>query len=205
MLTEDDICGIRNPLENYPIFTKIDPPQVLMAYLESCLKNGIEPLVDPLNLLETCPGVHGKIKKEFRGGGSYRAQKKKKIIIFQDEDEVLLNERHKAMILKDTSGVVQSSRVSGKLPSDNTSLGSDSIPFRILPIPPPSKYTIYEPIPIPPPESNPQKSTLIIEIPPQTSNPIIETPVTKSPIMETPLIYAPILEQQQIPPPLSPP
>lgn len=67
MLSKDDICGIRNPLENYPIFTKIDLPHVLMAYLESCLENRIEPLVDPFNLSETCPDVHGKRKKEFRG------------------------------------------------------------------------------------------------------------------------------------------
>ncbi|XP_050888940.1 leucine-rich repeat extensin-like protein 1 [Lathyrus oleraceus] len=107
------------------------------------------------------------------------------------------------MILKDTSGIVQSSRVYGKLPSDNTYLDSDSISSRILPIPPPSQSTISEPIPIPPPESNPQISKPIIEIPKPIPNPIIETPVTESPI-KTPTISAPVLEQQQIPPPLSP-
>ncbi|XP_050897540.1 uncharacterized protein LOC127104400 [Lathyrus oleraceus] len=155
MLTKDDIWDIRNPLENYPIFTKIDPPQVLMAYLESCLKDEFEPLVDPFNLQETYRDVHGKRKKEFRGEGSSRAQNKNNITIFQDEDAVPLSEHQKAMILKDTSGVVQSSRFSGKLPSDSASLDSDSMSSRILRIPLPSQSTISEPIPIPPPESNP--------------------------------------------------
>lgn len=73
VLTKDDIYGIRNPIDDYPIFTKVDPPQVLMAYLESCLKDGIYQLVDPFNLPETYPDVHGKRKKEFRGEGSSRA------------------------------------------------------------------------------------------------------------------------------------
>lgn len=109
-----------------------------MAYLESYPKDRIYPLVDPFNLTKTYPDVHGKINKEFRGEGSSRAQKKKKIAIFQDKDEVPLSERQKAMTLKDTSGIVQSSRVSGKLPYDNDSLDSVSISSRILPIPPPS-------------------------------------------------------------------
>lgn len=94
ILSKDDICGTRNPIDNYPIFTKIDPPQVLMAYLESCMKKGIEPLVDPFNLPKTYPDVHGKRIKEFICEGSSRAQKKKKkkkIAIFQDEDEVPLS------------------------------------------------------------------------------------------------------------------
>lgn len=165
MLTKDDICGIRNPLDNFPLFTKIDPPQVLMAYLDRYLKDKIEPLVDLFNLPETYPDVHGNRKKELRSEGSFRAQKKK-IDIFQEEDEVTLSERQKAMILKDTSRVVQSSRVYGKLPFDNTSLNSDSISSTILSIPLPSQSTISEPIPIPPPESNPQISTPIVEIPP---------------------------------------
>lgn len=60
MMTKDDIYGTRNPFENYLIFTKIDPPQVLMAYLDNCLKDGIEPLVDPFNLPETYPYARGK-------------------------------------------------------------------------------------------------------------------------------------------------
>lgn len=114
-----------------------------MTYLESCLKDGIESLVDPFNLSETYHDVHGKSKKEFKGERSSRAQKKKKIAIFQDEDEVPLDERQNAMILKDASRVVQSSRFSGKLPSDITFLNSDSISSkRILPIPPPFQSTI---------------------------------------------------------------
>lgn len=96
-----------------------------MAYLESCLKDGLEPLVDLFNLPETFPDVHGKRNKNFIGEGSSRAQKKKKIDIFQDEDEVPLSERQKAMIVKDTSRVVQSSSrasdiSSGKILSDIT-------------------------------------------------------------------------------------
>ncbi|XP_050909681.1 leucine-rich repeat extensin-like protein 1 [Lathyrus oleraceus] len=112
------------------------------------------------------------------------------------------------MILKDTSGVVQSSRVYGKLPSANTYLDSDSMSSRILPILPPSQSTISEPIPIPPPETNPQILTPIIEIPP---TPIIEipppiyAPIIETHVTETPLVFAPVLEQQPIPPPLSPP
>lgn len=48
------------------------------------MKDRIDPLVDPFNLPETYPDVHGKRKKEFRGEGSFRAQKKKKISIFQE-------------------------------------------------------------------------------------------------------------------------
>lgn len=86
--------------------------------------------MDRFNLPETYPDVHGKRKKEFRGEGSSRAQKKKKVAIFQDEDGVPLSERQKSMILKDTSRVVQPSRSSGKFPVDS----SDSIfvPSRIL-------------------------------------------------------------------------
>lgn len=159
ILSKDDICGTRNPIDDYPIFTKVDPPQVLMAYLESCLKDGLGLLVDPFNLPETCPNVHGKRKKEFKGEGSSRAQKKTKIIVFLDEDEVPLSERQKEMILKDTSGVIQSSLraydvASGKLPSYSTQFNFDSIlSKRILPIQPhPSSQPIVsEPIPFSPP------------------------------------------------------
>lgn len=95
-----------------------------------------------------------------------------------------LTECHRAMILKDTSGVVQSySRASnlayGKLPSDNTQFNSDSIiSERILPIQPPfsSKSILSEPIPLPPPQ-----------------------PTTINPITETPLVSEPLSEQQHIP------
>lgn len=185
ILSKHDICGTRNPIDDYPFFTKIDPPQVLMAYLESCLKDGLDPLVDPFNLPEAFPNVHGKRKKEFIGEGSSRAQKKKKIVIIQDEGEVPLSERKKAMILKDTSRVVQSSSRAydiayGKLPSDNTHFNFDSTSSeRILLIPPPSQSIISKTIPLPPSES-----TFI--------NPIIENP-----IIETPLVSETLTEQQQ--------
>lgn len=70
--SKDDICGMRIPVDNFPIFTKIDPPKVLKYYLESCLKDGIDPLVDPFNLSRTCPDVHRKRKKESREEGSSR-------------------------------------------------------------------------------------------------------------------------------------
>ncbi|XP_050920065.1 pectinesterase inhibitor 10-like [Lathyrus oleraceus] len=80
-----------------------------------------------------------------------------------------------AMILKDTSGVAQSSIVSGKLPFGSTSLNSNSMSSEmILPIPHPSQSSVSEPISIPPPESNPSISTPIIEITPSISNHIIE-------------------------------
>lgn len=64
--SKDDICGMRIAVYNFQIFTEIDPLEVLKYYLESCLKNGIDPLVDPFNLPETYPHVHGKRKKEYR-------------------------------------------------------------------------------------------------------------------------------------------
>lgn len=85
---------MRIPVDNFPIFTKIDPPEVLAYYLESYLKDGIEPMVDPFNLPEIYPDVHGKRKKVSRGEGSSRPQKKKKkTIVFLDEYEVPLSER----------------------------------------------------------------------------------------------------------------
>lgn len=180
ILSKDDIYGTRNLIDNYLIFTKIDPPQIMMAYLESCLKDGIEPLVDPFNLLETCPGVHGKRKKDFKGEGSSRAQKKKNISIFQDEDEVPLNERQKAMMLKDTSGVVQPSSIDSDKESDKppyviTPLNSGSIlSQRVLPIPPSSQSTVSEPILLLSPESS-------------FINPIIENPIIDTPVIQTPI------------------
>jgi hypothetical protein len=66
---------------------------------------------------------------------------------------VPLSEGQKAMLLKDTSGVVQSSLrasdvASGKLPSDSTHFNFDPIQ------PPPlSQPIISEPIPLPPSQS----------------------------------------------------
>ncbi|XP_050918435.1 proline-rich receptor-like protein kinase PERK9 [Lathyrus oleraceus] len=120
------------------------------------------------------------------------------------------------MILKDTYGVIQSSRASGKFPSADTSLDYVSMSSRILPLTPPSQSTISEPIPIPPPKINPQISTPIIETPPPEINPQILTPIIEIPppistptlatsVIETPLTSSLVLEQQSIPPPLSPP
>lgn len=67
ILSKDDICGTRNPIGNYPIFTKIDLPRVLMAYLESFLRDGIDPMMDPFNLPDTYPDIHRKRKKESKG------------------------------------------------------------------------------------------------------------------------------------------
>lgn len=68
--TKEDICGTRIPVDNFPIFTKIDPPEVLAYYLESCNKEGIDPLVDPFNLPENYPDAYGKRKKDAHGEGS---------------------------------------------------------------------------------------------------------------------------------------
>lgn len=112
---------MRIVLDDFPVFTKIDPPEVLQYSLESCQRDGIGPMVDPFNLPKTYPDVHGKRKKESREEGSSRPQKKKnKDGVLLDEDEVPLSECQKAMLLKDTSGVVQQSSrasdtTSGKL------------------------------------------------------------------------------------------
>lgn len=49
--SKGETSGSNNP-PDYPIFTKIDPPNVLAYYFESCLEDNIDPLVDPLNLLD---------------------------------------------------------------------------------------------------------------------------------------------------------
>ncbi|XP_050890337.1 uncharacterized protein LOC127095731 [Lathyrus oleraceus] len=106
--SKDDICGMRILVDNFPIFTKIVPPEILMDYLESCLKGGIDPMIDPFNLPGTYPDVYGKRKKESKEEGSSRPQKKKKKVdVLLDEDEMPLSESHKEMLLNDTSGVVQ--------------------------------------------------------------------------------------------------
>lgn len=70
VLTKDDIRGTRNPIDDYPIFAKVDSPKVLMAYLESCLKDGVDPLVDTFNLPKTYPkgrkGLEVKDPPELR-------------------------------------------------------------------------------------------------------------------------------------------
>lgn len=94
--SKDDICGMRIPVDNFPIFTKIDPLEVLEYYLESYLKDGIYPIIDLFNLSETYPDVHGKKKKESREDESSRPLKKKnKVATFLDEDEVPLSECQK--------------------------------------------------------------------------------------------------------------
>lgn len=98
--------------------------------------------MDPFNLPKTYMDVHGKRKKESRGKESTRPHKKNKVVILLDEDEVPLNERQKAMLLKDTSGGVQhssnaSDTASGKLHEASTQITFDSVIFeRILPIQP---------------------------------------------------------------------
>lgn len=47
---KEDICGMGILVDNFPIFTKIDPLEVLEYYLEICNKEGIDPMVDPFNL-----------------------------------------------------------------------------------------------------------------------------------------------------------
>lgn len=135
---------MRIPVDNFPIFTKMYPPEVLAYYLERCLKDGIDPMVDPFNLPETYLDVHGKRTKKSRGEGSSRPQnKKKKVVVLLDEDGVPLSERQKAMLLRDTSGDVQQSLrasdpTSGKLPEASTLIVSDSVVSeRILLIQPP--------------------------------------------------------------------
>lgn len=105
--TKEDICGTRIPIDNFPTFTKIDPLDVLAYYLDGCIEEGIDPLVDPFNLSYTFPYAYGKIKKDAQGEESSGPKKKKKVAIFLDEDEVPLSELHKPMILKDTFGVIQ--------------------------------------------------------------------------------------------------
>lgn len=142
--SKDDICGTRIQVVNFLIFTKIDPPKVLEYYLESYLKDGIDPMADPFNLLETYPNMHGKRKKESHEEGPSRPlKKKKKVATFLDGDEVSLSERHKVMLLKDTYGVIQQSSkasnipIPGKLPKAINLFVFDSVIYEwVLPTQP---------------------------------------------------------------------
>lgn len=155
--------------------------------------------MDPFNLLETYPNVHGKRNKESRGGGSsgpQKKKKKKKFVVFLDKDNMPLSEHQKAMLLKDTFGVVQhsskaSDTMSGKLPEASTLITSNSmISERILPIQPPPTSQ-----PIPVISKTPEASTHIIY------EPILLLPPSKSPTIkpatETPQVSETLLQQQQ--------
>lgn len=63
--SKEDIYGIRISVDNFPIFTKIDPPEVLEYYLERCNKDGIYPMVDPFNLPETYQMFMERGRKRF--------------------------------------------------------------------------------------------------------------------------------------------
>lgn len=185
--TKEDIYGTRITVDNFPIFTKIDPPNVLEYYLDSCIEEGIDPFVDPFNLPETCPYAYRKRKKEAQGKGSSGPQtkKKKKVDVFLDEDELPLSECQKSMILKDTSGVVQQSSkapdtpIPGKSSTTITLFTSDSqVSESVLQTQPyPSPSSSLNPIPRPPP----------------TNLTVIE------PVIETPIVSKTHIQQQQIP------
>lgn len=69
--SKEDVCGTRFPVANFPIFTKVDPLDVLAYYLASCIEEGTYILVDPFNL----PYAHVKRKKmnkkkDARGEGT---------------------------------------------------------------------------------------------------------------------------------------
>lgn len=56
-LVKEEINSSNTPVENYPIFIKIDPPDYLAHYMEIYLEEGIDLMVDPLNLLDDYPVV----------------------------------------------------------------------------------------------------------------------------------------------------
>lgn len=165
------------------------------------MKNGSYPLVDPFNLPETYPGVHGKRNKESREEGSLRPQekkKKKKVVEFLDEDKVPLSERQRQMLLKDISGIVQrsteasSETTSGKLPkASNLVVFYSVVSGRILPNPPPPNSK--------PPSYFSQHISKPILLPPPTETPILE------PITKTPIVYETLFQQQQHQIPPTPP
>lgn len=106
--TKEDIFGIIIIIANFPIFTQIDPLDVLEYYLSSCIQGGVDPLVDPFNLPETYPNAYGKRKKSSKkkvaqGEGTSESPKKKKVEMVLDD--MPLSELQKATILKDTFGV----------------------------------------------------------------------------------------------------
>lgn len=55
--SKEKINGSNTQLDSYPIFIKIDPPEVLAYYMEIYLKDGVDPLVDPLNPWDDYPAV----------------------------------------------------------------------------------------------------------------------------------------------------
>lgn len=99
--TKEDICATRTLVGNFTIFTKIDPPDVLAYYLDKCNEEGVDPLVDPFDLPNTCLDARGE-----GTSGPKKKKKKKKVAMFLDEYDVPLSECRKAIILKDASGVV---------------------------------------------------------------------------------------------------
>ncbi|CAL5192704.1 unnamed protein product [Lathyrus oleraceus] len=50
VLDRECISTRRVEIEDYPYFTKLDPPYVLMDYMKSCLEDGIDPMVDTHNM-----------------------------------------------------------------------------------------------------------------------------------------------------------
>lgn len=44
VLDMDAISYRRIPIDDYPIFIKVDPPEILEAYIDNCLALGITPV-----------------------------------------------------------------------------------------------------------------------------------------------------------------
>lgn len=93
--------------------------------MESCLKDTVDPLVDPLNLPNDYPNVQVQLYKIRRSRKDFeewtfapKKKKKKKVAQFLDEDEVPLSEHQRHVLLRDTSGDAQQST---KAPSKTTS------------------------------------------------------------------------------------
>lgn len=207
ILSKDDICGIRIMVYNFPIFTNINPLEVLEYYLESCLKDGIDPLVDPFNLLETYPGVRGKRKKESCEEGPSRPQnKKKKVVTFLDEDEVSLSKRQKAILLKDTSVVVQEYSKASDTPTPGKLPKARELFILIMLILKGSYQLIHLPF-LKPVSSISQPISEPIPLPPPTETHVLE-PVLKAvlePVTKTPTFSETQLQQQQQQIPQTPP
>ncbi|MCI21276.1 hypothetical protein A2U01_0042442, partial [Trifolium medium] len=77
---EEDVETIlkrRVKVDNFPIFTQLDPLEVLEDYLRRCKAEGINPLVDPKNLPARPPNTLKRKKKDIKPKETAMAKQEK--------------------------------------------------------------------------------------------------------------------------------
>lgn len=69
VLDREPVSTIRVEIDDFPTFIKLDPLDVLMAYMESCLEDGIDLGVNIHNLMNAHPYTTLKRKRKYKKGG----------------------------------------------------------------------------------------------------------------------------------------